>query len=163
MPIVVDDIADLGLDDDLSELLGLSDQLRTREQAMREIILETVDPVIPCGDVFRFNGSGDDGISPEVPKPYDRTDLAIAWRIAQQDAQACKLVLERDHSMEASLRVYRNIIAWLRFWSIRFPNEEAREEFERQLEERSIGLAALKAKARLRFKLEELEQLECLS
>jgi hypothetical protein len=158
MPIVVDDIADLGLEDDLSELLGLSDQLRTREQAMREIILETVDPIIPYGDLFRFNGIGDDGISPEVPKPYDRVDLAVAWQVAQADAKACRLVLERDGSIEASLRVYRNTIAWLRFLSVRFPNEEAREEFERQLEERSIGLAALKAKARLRFKLEELEK-----
>jgi hypothetical protein len=68
--------------------------------------------------------------------------------------------MDRDHSIEASLRVYRNIIAWLRFWSVRFPNEEAREEFERQLEERMIGLAALKARARMRFKLEELEELE---
>lgn len=160
MPIVVDDIADLGLDDDLSELLGLSDQLRTREQAMREIILETIDPIIPCGDLFQFNGIGDDGISREVPKPYDRVDLARAWQIAQQDAKACQLVLRQDHSLEASLRVYRNTIAWLRFLSVRFPNEQQREEFERQLEERSIGLAALKAKARLRFKLAELEKLE---
>jgi hypothetical protein len=160
MPIVVDDIGDLGLEDDLSELLGLSDQLRSREEAMREIILETVDPIIPCGDLFRFNGIGDDGISPEVPKPYDRTDLAVAWQIAQADAKACRLVLERDGTIEASLRVYRNIIGWLRFWSVRFPNEEARGEFERQLEERMWGLAALKCKARLRFRFEELEQLE---
>jgi hypothetical protein len=69
-------------------------------------------------------------------------------------------VLERDGTIEASLRVYRNIIGWLRFWSVRFPNEEARGEFERQLEERMWGLAALKCKARLRFRFEELEQLE---
>jgi hypothetical protein len=160
MPIVVDDIADLELDDDLSELLGLSDQLRTREQAMREIILETIDPITPTGDLFRFDGIGDDGISPNVPRPWDRVDLARAWQVAQADAQACRLVLERDHSLAASLRVYKNVIAWLRFLSIRFPNERQREEFERQLEERLIGLDALKAKARLRFRFEELEQLE---
>ena len=160
MPIVVDDIADLGLEDDLSELLGFCDQLLSEEQMRRRIILETIDPIIPTGDLFRFKECGPDGISPEVPKPYDRVDLAVAWQVAQADAKACRLMLERDHSIEASLRVYKNIIAWLRFWTVRFPNEEAREEFERQLEERMIGLAALKAKARMRFRLEMMEELE---
>jgi len=160
MPIVIDDIAELGVEDDLGELLGLCDQLLTEDQMRRRIILETIDPIIPTGGLFRFKECGPDGISREVPKPFDRTDLAVAWQIAQADAMACRLVLERDHSIEASLRVYRNTIAWLRFWSIRFPNEEAREEFERQLEERMFGLAALKARARMRFSLEMIEELE---
>jgi hypothetical protein len=148
------------VDDDLGELIVLSDRLSTEEQMARELILRVIDPIIPTGDLFKFKEREADGISPNVPKPWDRVDLARAWQIAQQDAQACQLVLRRDHSLEASLRVYRNIIAWLRFLSIRFPNEEAREEFERQLEERMIGLAALKARARMRFRLEMIEELE---
>jgi hypothetical protein len=162
MPIVVDDIADLDVDDDLSELLGLCDQLLTEEQMRRRIILETIDPIIPCGDLFTFKQREPSElfISPEVPKPFDRVDLAVAWQVAQADARACRLVLERDHSLAASLRVYRNTIAWLRFLSVRFPNEQQRAMFERALEERMLGLAALKAKARMRFRLEMMEELE---
>jgi hypothetical protein len=76
MPIVIDDIADLGVDDDLTELLGLCDQLLTEEQMRRRIILETIDPIIPCGDLFTFKQREPSElfISPEVPKPYDRVD-----------------------------------------------------------------------------------------
>jgi hypothetical protein len=162
MPIVVDDIADLDVDDDLSELLGLCDQLLTEEQMRRRIILETIDPIIPCDDLFTFNQREPSElfISPEVPGPFDRVDLAVAWQVAQADARACRLVLERDHSLEATLRVYRNTIGWLRFLSVRFPNKEMRERFSRALEERMLGLSALKAKARMRFRLEMIEELE---
>jgi hypothetical protein len=161
MPIVVDDIADLGVEDDLSELLGLCDQLWTREQMRRNLILQVIDPIIPTGDLFRFSErKGDFFISPDVPGPFDRTDLAIAWQIAQDDAKACRLVLEHDYTLDGALRVYRNTIAWLRFWSVRFPNEQQRAVFAEQLAERMMALAALKARARLRFELEMVEQLE---
>jgi hypothetical protein len=160
--VMFDDSCELEVDDDLGELLVLSNRLRTEEQMVRELILRVIDPIIPTGDLFEFKQRepSDLFISSDVPRPWDRVDLARAWQVAQQDAQACQLVLERDHSIEASLRVYRNIIAWLRFLSVRFPNEEAREEFERQLEERMIGLSALKARARMRFRLEMIEELE---
>jgi hypothetical protein len=162
MPIVIDDIADLGVDDDLGELLGLCDQLLTEQQMRRKIILEIIDPIIPTGDLFKFKQRepSEFFISPEVPKPWDRVDLAVAWQAAQQDAKASRLVMERDHSLEAALRVYRNTIRWLRFLSVRFPNEEQREIFGKELAEREAGLAALKAKARMRFRLEMVEQLE---
>jgi hypothetical protein len=160
MPIVVDDIADLGVEDDLSELLGLCDQLRTEAQMARELILKVIDPIIPTGDLFRFKEWRPNGISEDVPKPWDRVDLAVAWQVAQQDAKACRLLLERDGSIEATLRVYRNTMGWLRFLSVRFPNEAVREQFSMALAERMMGLAALKAKARMRFRLEMMEELE---
>jgi hypothetical protein len=160
MPIVVNDIADLDVDDDLTELLGLCDQLWTEEEMKRNLILEVIDPIIPTGDLFKFGERGTDGISADVPGPWDRVDLARAWQVAQADAKACRLVLKRDGSLEAAFRVYRNTIGWLRFWSVRFPNEEWRAIFAEQLEGRVAGLAALKAKARMRFELEMMEELE---
>src|SRR5262245_33577371 len=92
MPIVIDDIADLGVNDDLGELLGLCDQLLSEKQMRRRIILETIDPIIPCGDLFTFKQREPSElfISSEVPKPYDRVDLAVAWQVAQADAMACR-------------------------------------------------------------------------
>jgi hypothetical protein len=161
MPIVVNDIADLGVEDDLRELLRLCDQLWTEEQMRRNIILQIIDPIIPTGNLFRFSErKGDFFISPNVPGPFDRTDLAIAWQIAQADAKACRLVLEHDYTLDGALRVYRNTIGWLRFWSVRFPNEQRRALFAEQLTVREMDLAALKAKARMRFRLEMMEELE---
>jgi hypothetical protein len=95
-----------------------------------------------------------------VPHPCAQVDLAEAWSEAQIDARACKDLLEEDCSLEASLRAYRNTIRWLRFWSLRFPNERWREGFERQLELRERGLRRLKDKAKFRFELEMMEALE---
>jgi hypothetical protein len=162
MPIIIDEFEFDALDDDLRALLGVSDQLRTEEQMAREIILNAIDPIIALGDPFRFEKRehNDFYISIDVPEPWAQVDLAKAWEVARLDAEACRLTLEYDHSLEATLRVYRNTICWLRFWSIRWPNAEWRERFELELEARRIGLDGLRRKARARFNLDMMQALE---
>jgi hypothetical protein len=150
------------LDDDLEELLFISGKLKSREQIMREILLRAIDPAIPLGPEFEFEvrPEEEDYISLEVPDSGAKVDLAIAWQVAKLDAQACALVLDRDDSTAATLRVYRNQLQWLSFWSSRHPHDKWRAIFERQLEQRKTGLKALKDKATLRFNLPMLEELQ---
>jgi hypothetical protein len=161
MPIIINQFEFDALDDDLKALLSVSDQLRTEEQMARDIILGAIDPVIAFGPRFRFEEREPDDfyISIDVPGPCDQVDLAEAWEVAQLDARACQLTLEEDHSLEATLRVYCNTISWLRFLSVRFPNAEWRERFERELEARKEGLNRLREKAKWKFRLEVVEAL----
>ena len=69
-------------------------------------------------------------------------------------------MLAHDPELEGVLRVYRNTIGWLRFWSVRFPDEEQRERFAKQLDVRTAGLEELKTKTKMRFRLEVLKELE---
>jgi hypothetical protein len=161
MPIIIDQFEFDALDDDLKALLCGSDQLRTEEQMAREIILNAIDPIIALGAPFRFEEREPDDfyISIDVPAPWAQVDLAVAWEVAQQDAMACQLTLQHDHSLEATLRVYRNNLSWLRFWCVRFPNGEWRERFERELQVREEGLNNLRDKAKWRFEFEIMEAL----
>jgi hypothetical protein len=146
------------LDEDVKALLTVSD---VWEQPMaRDIILDAIDPlpITALGPTFSF----EDRKPLEVPHPCATVDLAEAWSEAQIDARACKALLEEDCSLEASMRAYRNTIRWLRFWSLRFPNELWREGFERQLEVRERGLRRLKDKAKFRFELGMMQALEAV-
>jgi hypothetical protein len=143
------------LDDDLKALLTVSDLLVWKNDMAREIILDAIDPLIAAGPRFSF----EDREPFAVPHPCSQVDLAEAWTEAQIDAVACRDLLDEDCSREAALRVYRNTIGWLRFWSLRFPNEKWREQFERQLEVREKGLRKLRNKAMLKFELEIVEAL----
>jgi len=131
------------------------------EMMVREFVLNAIDPVIPLGEPFIFEKRepSEYYISLQVPGIGDRVDLSRAREIAQQDARACQLVLEHDHSLAATLRVYRNTLAWLRFWSVRCPSEEWRQRFKEELEEMEKGLQALRTTAKLTFQLEIAEEL----
>jgi hypothetical protein len=161
MPIIIDQFEFDALEDDLKALISVSDQLLTEEQMAREIILGAIDPIIALGDPFRFEEREPDDfyISIDVPEPWAQVDLARAWEVARLDAEACRLVLEHDHSLEATLRVYRNTIGWLRFWSNRWPNLEWRERFGRELREREKVLNRLQDRAKWRFEFEIMEAL----
>jgi hypothetical protein len=161
MPIIIDQFEFDALDDNIKALLGASDQLRTEEQMAREIILNAIDPIIALGEPFRFEERDPDDfyISIDVPGPCAQVDLGKAWQVARLDAEACRLTLEHDHSLEATLRVYRNTIGWLRFWSVRWPNAEWRKRFERELRVREEGLDRLRDKAKWKFELEIMEAL----
>jgi hypothetical protein len=154
------------IDGDLLEFLLVSGKLKTDEgETMRESILREIDPMIATGPQFSFERrpEGDEmWISLEVPDIGDRVDLAEAWGVAQLDAKACSLVLDRDRSFTASLRVFENTIRWLRFWARRFPSEHQREKFERQLSERQAGLEWLKEEAGYRFQFHRLEELKAI-
>ena len=131
----------------------------------RGIILREMDPIQADGEVFDFveaaPGSMPDfcWISPAVPEPNAKVDLHEALRVAERDARACETTLEWDSSTEAILRVYRNTITWLRFWSIRAPQAEWRARFSRELGAREEGLAELRAKAFQKGNLEMIEEL----
>jgi hypothetical protein len=152
------------LDDDLRALLGLSDLLKTEAQMLREMVLDAIDPIVPLGERFKFEKreASPFYISLEVPEPSARVDLAVAWEVAQKDAKACQLVLESDPSVQGVVRVYRNTLGWLRFWSVRFPDAEVRETLTKEFEWRWFGLKALKAKARERFNLEIIRELDAV-
>ena len=156
---------DCELDPDLIELLELSGKLRTREELMRQIVLDAVDPVIAVGSEFIFEQreDRDDYISLEIPDRNAQVDLAIAWTVAQLDARACALVLETDHSLAATIRVYRNTLDWLAFWSVRHPNDNWRAEFRAQLSVRRAVLQKLKDRAGFRFEFEMLEELKAIA
>jgi hypothetical protein len=150
------------LDDDVKDLLVVSDLLRTEEQIVREMILEAIDPIIPTGPLFLFEPRepSEFYISIDVPSPSARVDLAQALEVARLDAVACRLTLEQDHSLEGTIRVYANTIAWLKFLSVRYPNADWRQRFEFELQVRGIGLDRLRRKARAKFEIEMLQALE---
>jgi hypothetical protein len=152
------------LDEDVEELLRVSGRVRTKEELMRKAVLDAIDPMIAGGPEFEFEDRPRDErwISLEVPDSSAKVDLAVAWRVAQLDARACALVLERDHSLQATLRVYKNSLDWLRFWSWRHPNDRWRSVFERQLRDRRAGLEALRSEAGLRFRFDLLEELKAI-
>jgi hypothetical protein len=139
------------LAEDLKALLSVSGRLLSEEQMAREIILGAIDPIIASGPRFSF----EDRDPFDVPHPCAQVDLAKAWSEAQADAEACRDLLETDDGLQATLIVYRNTIQWLEFWSLRFPNPERREQFERQLRVRKAGLNGLKEKAKWRFEIVE--------
>jgi hypothetical protein len=166
MRVIEIDFDDLDLD--VIEFLEMSGKLRTREQLMRKFVLDVVDPVIALGDPFIFEQreDRDDYISPEVPGSDAQVDLAVAGRVAELDARACSIVLERDNSFDATFLVYKNTLGWLVFWSHRHPNERWRKRFAEQLEERKEGLEELKTKATVgsvgRVEIDSLRRSECL-
>jgi hypothetical protein len=145
------------LDDDLKSLLVVSDVWE--QQMARDIILSAIDPIpmTALGPSFSFEDREPIG---GVPHPCAQVDLGKAWEAARIDAEACQDLLEEDGSLEATVAVYRNTISWLRFWSLRFPNEMWREGFERQLELREKGLRKLRDKAKLKFDIEVMQALE---
>jgi hypothetical protein len=140
------------LNDDVKSLLSL---LPSEQQMAREIILNAVDPITATGPRFSF----DDREPFDVPHPCARVDLARAWTEARRDAEACRDLLDDDASLHAALRVYRNTIRWLQFWSLRFPDGRWREEFEAQLRVRVVGLNRLKDKAKWKFEIELMQAL----
>jgi hypothetical protein len=153
------------IDDDVLELLMISGKVKTEAEMMRKAMLDAIDPVNARGPEFEFETRPDGDemwISLEVPESGATVDLAVAWTVAQLDARACALVLERDGSVEATLRVYRNTLGWLRFWAWRHPNNKYRAMFEAQLEERKAGLAELKRRAGMRFQFEILDELKTM-
>jgi len=133
----------------------------------RATILVELDPIpfSAQGEPFVFPrpepGSLPDfcWISPEVPGPYAKVDLHEALRVAERDASASQTTLEWDNSTEAILRVYGNTIAWLRFWSIRAPQEERLAGFVRELKTREKGLAKLRSKIFRKGDLKMMEEL----
>jgi hypothetical protein len=131
----------------------------------RGIILREMDPIIADGAVFEFVEAAPGSmpnfcwLSPRVPAPNARVDLLEAWDVAQRDARACRATLECDGSIEAALRVYLNTVAWVRFWSVRFPNAEWRAAFAQELEAREEALTELKAGAFRKGKFEVVEAL----
>jgi len=132
------------------------------EMMVREMMVNAIDPIIPLNEPFTFENRepNDYYISLEVPGIGDRVDLFRAFEVSLLDARACRLVLEHDHSTSATLRVYRNTIQWLAFWSVRYPSEEGRAKFDKELEARTAGLKALKLKAQLKFDFRMMEELE---
>jgi hypothetical protein len=138
----------------LKYLFGIS--IREAHEMARQIILRELDPIdVRGGEPFVFDG--------DVPDPYANViDLLEAWDIAMREAQHCRYVLENEPSTEALLKVYRKTIAWLRFWSVRFPNAEWRVGFARMLEDREAALEELRSKALENGKLRMLEELNAI-
>jgi|SRR5215470_17722430 len=152
------------LDPDVIELLELSGKLRSKEQVMRQIVLDALDPLVAFGPEFEFEDRPDDEayISIEVPGPCSRVDLAQAWVVAQLDARACELVLEADDSADATIRVLRNQHQWLAFWAHRFPNDQFRARFAAQLEDRRTALERLKSAAGQRMQFGLVSELKTI-
>jgi hypothetical protein len=143
------------LDEDIKSFLSL---LPSRKQMARETILNSVDPIIASGPRFSF----EERDPFDVPHPCSVVDLAKAWSEARNDAEACRDLLNEDDSIEAALIVFRNTIQWLEFWSLRFPNGEWREQIQRQLRVRAMGLNGLKDRAKSRFNIEMMEALNTI-
>jgi hypothetical protein len=146
-PVTYSSERDRRLFEEIKSLCGST----VREICMmaRAFILVEMDPIHATGEPFVFPrgapGSQPDfcWISPEVPGPYANVDLLEALSVTERDAQACDLTLKVDNSIEATLRVYKNSIAWMRFWAVRSPSAECRETSARNLERMEEGLSEL--------------------
>jgi hypothetical protein len=130
----------------------------------RAFILADLDPIRATGERFVFpKGSGEPDFcwfSPEVPEPYANVDLLEARDVTERDAKACELTLKVDNSIEATLKVYKNSMAWMRFWSVRSHTPEGRAAFAQSLDRMEEGLGELRLKA---FRKGDLEMVEGLA
>jgi hypothetical protein len=161
MHIVEIDLDDL--DEDLAEFLLMV--AKPREQIMRETIIRAIDPLQEVGLCFEFEPRPDDEcyLSLEVPPPNADVDIVYCWKIAQLDAEACSLILDRDNStIEDIVLVYGNLIRWLEFWELRFPSKKWRESFSVQLAQRKSRLAMLKHKAKYQIRPDIEEELKAI-
>jgi hypothetical protein len=130
----------------------------------RAIILADLYPIKAEGPVFIWPKGDGEGcsfcwISPLVPAPDANCDVIEALNRWKRDCDACKHVLENDDSIEATVKVLRNTICWLKFWQVRARTAELRGWYAKLLEERLAGLAQLREKAFARGKDKILEAL----
>jgi hypothetical protein len=116
----------------------------------RAIILSDLDPIKAEGEPFIWPKPPEPDfwwINPSVPAPDANVCVIEALNHWMTDTDACKRVLDVDDSTEATVRVLRNTISWLRFWSVRARTVELRGWYAKQLDERLQGLAQLREKA----------------
>ena len=100
--------------------------------------MRAIDPINPQGAEFVFRSDAPlnfFSFNPVVPAPDAKVDLWIAWREAQRDARACAEILRHDPSLAMALAIWRNVVAWQRFWAKRWPDPVMRERFAAAVEE----------------------------
>jgi hypothetical protein len=116
----------------------------------RAIILSDLDPIKAEGPEFIWPKPPEPDfwwINPSVPAPDANVCVVEALNHWMTDTDACKRVLDVDDSIEATVRVLRNTICWLKFWSVRARTAELRGWYSNQLELRLAGLTQLREKA----------------
>ena len=153
------------LDTDLAEFLALTGKLLTPEEAMRKAILRSIDPLKKLGARFEFEARPNDEfyLSLETPPCDAEVDLVVAWKVSQLDAIASSKILDRNNSTTSEIiSALRNLIGWLEFWSVRYPDSLWRERFALQLSERRAGLQQLKLKARYQIRPDIERELEAI-
>jgi hypothetical protein len=139
----------------------------------RMILQADVDPLSPeeWGEPFDFPERKlsvlDDEfdfhcINAEVPKPDAQVDLAIAWKEFLRDLQSVAAIhaSHPDLPFRASRLIFNNHFDWLRFWSARHPDAEAKAKFKRRLSAASETYKRLAAKSDAILRKRGVEMLE---
>jgi hypothetical protein len=116
----------------------------------RAIILSDLDPIKADSAPFIWPKPPEPDfwwINPSVRAPDGNVCVIEALNHWMTDTDACKRVLDVDDSIEATVRVLRNTISWLKFWSVRARTPELRGWYSDQLKLRLAGLTQLREKA----------------
>jgi hypothetical protein len=88
-----------------------------------------LDPIRAEGPEFVWPRSNEPDlwwISPLVPASTANVCVIEALNRWMNDTKNCQWLLEHDDTVEATVRVFRNTISWLKFWSVRARSVELR-------------------------------------
>ncbi|AWO87697.1 MULTISPECIES: hypothetical protein [Bradyrhizobium] len=101
---------------------------------MSELATEGFDPVEAEGKAFEFTSShliGPDYFEHRnVPEPDANVDLFVAWDQTKFDADIGRYLLDNHPSKATAASVFKNTLAWFRFWAVRWPIPEGRARFK---------------------------------
>lgn len=126
---------------------------------VRIVVQADHDPLPPAdwGEPFEFtkrkvsicDDDDFDRINSEVPKSDAQVDLRFAWREFVRDVESIDRIYAKnpDLPLPNHWQVFVNQWDWLRFWSVRHPNPEARAKFERVLREADEAAVPITEKA----------------
>jgi hypothetical protein len=95
-----------------------------------------------------------DCFNAEVPRPNAQVDLRVAWQEYERDVKNidCIYAAKPRLSIAKNWQLFMNQWDWVRFWSVRHPDAEAREMYRRSLRKADAAADRIadKAEARLR-------------
>jgi len=106
---------------------GLNLTIREVYPMLIKLVTEGLDPIKADGEEFEFVGLLD------VPDPRAKVSIIEARDECGRQIKACQMMLEGE--VDRSVAVLRNSIRWCRFWSVRAPTAELREEFADSLKQ----------------------------
>lgn len=115
----------------------------------RADVLVAIDPEPGGGDRFVFERPNVVGLDylerAIVPAPDANVDIVDAMSWASRDSDIGDYLLDTYPGRPTGMSVYKNSIAWFRFWAIRDPRPDRRAWFKSVLDASEAKLAAWEA------------------
>jgi hypothetical protein len=124
----------------------LGETIVTVVKMVRLLVTNEIDPL----PIHQREGTFEFDWNSGPPDPMSDCDLVVAWSYAQAAAKHNQQLLQAPDrlSLRTVLGIFRNTIAWAKFWSIRHPHDGWREKFAEEVAAAEADVRALIATAR---------------